>query len=165
MNIFYLDHNPSIAAQYHCDKHVVKMILETAQILSTVQYLCGKNNDNLYKATHIKHPCVLWTKSDISHYDWLCKLGLSLCDEYSYRYEKIHKSQRVIEFCMRYNDLDIPNVVFTYPPLCMPDQFKTNCCVNSYRNYYNGAKSPFAKWTKRNIPEWFNARINDRPII
>ena len=96
MNIFYLDKNPKLCAQYHVDRHVVKMILETAQLLSTAHWLTG--GEGPYRATHKNHPSAIWARSNKSNYNWLCKLGLELCEEYTYRYGKIHKTQQHLEW-------------------------------------------------------------------
>jgi len=83
MNIFVLDNNIQKAAEYHVDKHVVKMILESAQILSTV--VRSTRIDKGYKSTHEKHPCVLWCKSSLSNWRWLKSLSEALNEEYKYR--------------------------------------------------------------------------------
>ena len=79
MNIFYLDKNPKLAAKYHCDKHIVKMIIEYAQILSTVHHLYNSPNEilnKIYKKTHINHPCVKWAASNLENYNFLYNLEL-----------------------------------------------------------------------------------------
>jgi len=151
MNIFYLDKNQSKCAKMHCDKHVVKMILETAQILCTCHWLNGSKAP--YKATHKKHPCVLWACKSRKNYLWLCKLGLELCKEYTYRYGKIHKSQKVIEWCY----MNVPRLKenkFSSPYQAMPEKYKHKNSTKAYRNYYLGEKLYFAKWTKRKKPTW-----------
>lgn len=155
MNIFYLDHDPALAAQYHNDKHVIKMILETAQILSTV---CRtKGLDAGYKSTHSNHPCTVWAGRNLSNFNWLRDLAKALNDEYKYRYYKLfnHKSYDVIrrlptpEF-----DLNLPTI--TTPALAMPDECKVDCPVQSYRNYYMKHKRDLAKWTRRGQPNWWS---------
>jgi hypothetical protein len=81
-------------------------------------------------------------------------LGLELCKEYTYRYGKRHKSQDVIEWCIT-NKLNIIDKGFTEPPKAMPDEYKVVDVVESYRNYYRGAKSGFAVWKNRETPNWF----------
>lgn len=153
MNIFILDENPMKCAQYHCDKHVVKMILETAQLLCGSHWV--SNSSAPYKLSHKNHPCSIWTRECIENYVWLCDLGIKLCEEYTYRYNKTHKSQQIIEWCM----INLPNLEengnITPFALAMPDEFKVKCPVESYRNYYKGAKSSLASWKRRNKPEWF----------
>jgi hypothetical protein len=87
----------------------------------------------------------------------LCELGLELCKEYTYRYGKRHKSQDVIEWCLDKK----PNIVdkgFTEPPKAMPDEYKVESVVESYRNYYKGAKSGFAVWKSREVPDWYKQK-------
>jgi hypothetical protein len=146
MNIFVLDSDPEIAAQNLCDKHVVKMALETAQILSTI-------NDGPYKPTHQKHPCVLWAREMRANYDWLVRHGIGICNEYTYRYQKQHKSEEVI-YALQEPLVDIEEGVSPFV-LCMPDDCKIGDAVSSYREYYRKYKAPIAKWTTRNAPSWF----------
>lgn len=155
MNIFILDEDVKLAAQYHCDKHVVKMILETAQILSTALRENGYDGDDIYRATHKNHPCVKWATESRENFLWLCKLGLELAYEYEFRYEKWHKSARVISQCIRYNTL-IPEGKQTPFPQAMPDKYKSENVVQAYRDYYIGEKKDFATWKKRDKPFWFN---------
>jgi hypothetical protein len=153
MNIFFLDLDTKKCAEYHCDKHVVKMILETAQLLCSTHWVIG--SEAPYKLSHKNHPCSIWVRESLSNYLYLCDLGLELCEEYTYRYGKRHKSQDVIEWCLT-NKPNISDTEFTEPPKAMPDEYKVNNVVESYRNYYIGAKKDFAKWKNRNIPEWFS---------
>jgi hypothetical protein len=158
MNIFVLDYNPQKCAKYHVDKHVVKMILETAQLLCGVHHMCDQVTVDIpYKLSHKNHPCSIWVRECVENYVWLCDLGIELCKEYTYRYGKRHKSQDVIEWCM----LNIPPInqygdITTFP-LAMPNECKLDDVVESYRNYYILHKKGFAKWTKRNTPKWFTS--------
>lgn len=153
MNIFYLDSDPKKCAEYHNDKHVVKMILETAQLLCGVHWVNG--GEAPYKLSHKNHPCSIWVRSSLENYLWLCELGLELCEEYSYRYGKKHKSQQIIEWCI-VNKPKIPDVPFQDPPRAMPDTFKVDDVTQSYRNYYIGAKKDFCRWKNRQVPLWFS---------
>ena len=156
MNIFFLDENPETCAQYHNDKHVVKMILETAQLLCGVHHTTNHNTDHVpYKLSHKNHPCSIWVRSSLENYLWLCELGLELCKEYTYRYGKKHKSQQVIEWCVIHRP-NIPDKPFQRPPKAMPDDFKVDDVIQSYRNYYIGAKKDFCKWKNREVPLWFS---------
>lgn len=147
MNIFVLDLNPKIAAQYLMDKHVVKMALETAQILSTI-------NEGPYKPTHQKHPCVIWAKEGIENYNWLVMHGLSICEEYTYRYKKVHKCADVIELLEEpFKRIEIPEGSTPFR-LCMPDEYKCSDPVQSYRDYYK-SKESFASWKVRQQPYWW----------
>ena len=159
MNIFFLDFDTKKCAKYHCDKHVVKMILETAQLLCGVHHVTDQVTPQVtpqvpYKLSHKNHPCAIWTRESLSNYLYLCDLGLELCKEYTYRYGKRHKSQDVIEWCLM-NKHDIVDKDFTTPPKAMPDEYKVGDVIQSYRNYYVGAKKDFCKWKNRDIPEWF----------
>ena len=156
MNIFVLDRDVRKCAQYHNDKHVVKMILETAQLLCGVHHMVEENTDEVpYRLSHKNHPCSIWVRENISNYLWLCELGLELCKEYTHRYEKRHKSQDVIEWCL-INLPSIPEEDFTEPPKAMPEEYKVDDVVQSYRNYYLGDKKYFSKWKKREVPYWFS---------
>lgn len=152
MNIFFLDYDTKKCAQYHCDKHVVKMILETAQLLCGAHWATG--SEAPYKLSHKNHPCSIWVRESQSNYLYLCDLGLELCKEYTYRYGKRHKSQQIIEWCVT-NKLNICDKGFTEPPKAMPDECKLESVIDSYRNYYIKEKKSFAKWKNRNVPEWF----------
>ena len=153
MNIFFLDSDPKKCAEYHNDKHVVKMILETAQLLCGCHWVIG--SEAPYKLSHKNHPCSIWVRSSLENYLWLCELGLELCKEYSYRYGKKHKSQQIIEWCV-VNKPNIPDIPFQNPPKAMPEVFKVEDVTQSYRNYYIGAKKDFCNWKNREVPLWFS---------
>ena len=129
------------------------MILETAQLLCGVHWVLG--GEAPYKLSHKNHPCAIWTRECIENYIWLCDLGLELCEEYTYRYDKRHKSQDIIEWCL----MNQPNLRYngdiTEFALAMPDECKVGNAVESYRAYYIAEKSGFAVWKKREVPEWF----------
>jgi hypothetical protein len=135
------------------------MILETAQLLCGVHHMTDQVTDQVpYKLSHKNHPCAIWSRESLSNYLYLCDLGLELCREYTYRYGKRHKSQDVIEWCI----VNKPNIVdkgFTEPARAMPDEYKVDSIVESYRNYYIGEKSKIAVWKNREIPEWFNVEL------
>lgn len=155
MNIFLLDFDTRKCAMYHNNSHCVKMILETSQLLCGVHHIIETKIDIPYKLSHKNHPCSIWTRESLSNYLYLCDLGLELCKEYTYRYGKRHKSQDVIEWCI----INKPNIIdkgFTDPPKAMPDEYKVDDVVQSYRNYYIGAKSGLAKWKNRETPHWFS---------
>lgn len=155
MNIFYLDPDPDICAQYHNDKHVVKMILETAQMLCTAHHRSFQQAP--YRPVHKNHPCVLWACRSKENYNWLRELGLSLSREYTFRYGKSHKSEDVILKMDKAPDI-IPSIGFTTPYLAMPDKYKTDDPVESYRNYYIEDKSHIAKWKNRDVPYWYKIK-------
>jgi hypothetical protein len=154
MNIFVLDWNHKTCARYHNDKHVVKMILETAQLLCGAHWATG--GEAQYKLSHKNHPCAIWVREDLNNYMWLCELGINLCWEYKHRYGKTHKSYDVIMWCCD-NHPKIPRNQLTEPPMAMPDQYKVpGNVIQSYRNYYMGEKAGFANWKNREVPKWFN---------
>ena len=141
-------------AQYHCDKHVVKMILETAQLLCGVHHVTAHDTAHVpYKLSHKNHPCSIVARDSMSNYLYLCEIGLALGEEYTYRYGKRHKSQEVIEWCLM-NKPQIQDIGFTTPPKAMPDEYKTEDVIESYRKYYLGAKKTFLTWKERKVPEW-----------
>ena len=182
MNIFYLDRDPKTCAQMHNDKHVVKMILEYAQLLSTAhrildgtlvegvsksgrkakRYQLPDDRDGiLYTATHANHPSAVWARSDEVHYRWLFSLWIELMDEYTYRYGKVHASARLI------GSLNKPpkNIKFEggfiAPPPAMPESYRVEGnSVQSYHNYYAGDKVKMSRWTNRHMPVWFADAIN-----
>ena len=152
MNIFYLSEDITKCAEYHVDKHVVKMPLETAQLLCTVHWICG--GEAPYRKTHINHPSSRWVRHSIENYRWLCKLGKALCREYTHRYGKIHKCEQIIDWCT-INEPVLPKLGFTTPTPAMADEFKLNNSLLSYRNYYINGKSHLASWKNRCKPKWY----------
>ena len=151
MNIFYLHKDPETCSRYHVDKHVVKMILETAQLLSTTHWVSG--SEGPYRQTHKNHPSAIWARSNKSNYTWLCKLGMELCKEYTHRYGKIHKTQQHLEW-LSTNIPNIPDGEFTQPSLAMPEQYKRKDHIESYQLYYIKDKSHLHNWKKRKQPEF-----------
>lgn len=171
MNIFVLDRNPVKAAQMMCDAHVVKMIVESCQLLSTHDRLTNQFDDQagLYKPTHQNHPCRLCLHDAVNR-AWLIMHLAVLLNEYTYRFGKIHKSSEL------YHRYYYP-LVFTPPiqdtfaraslahsytfPKCMPEEFKVGddsieCVVRSYRKYYKHKQQTMKRfrYTKREMPEW-----------
>jgi hypothetical protein len=181
MNIFYLHSDPITAGQMQADKHVVKMILESAQMLSTAHrvldgtllrkdfaYVDGtlrkKNwydlpdsrNHILYSATHINHPSSKWVRESDKHYDWLLLHWMSLLQEYTYRYEKTHKTQNLLNSLLQLPQ-NIPIGGFTSPPCAMNDHYIiSEDAIENYRNYYKHRKQHLHKWTKRQAPAWIS---------
>lgn len=165
MNIFVLDNDIRKAAEYHNDKHVVKMILECAQLLCTTHHCCGPVMNIPYKKTHMNHPCAVWSRESMENYLWLVSLGLALCEEYTYRYHKTHKTQAVLQWA-KDNIPNIPDKGLTPFAQCIPDDCKNVDAVVAYRNYYNTHKATFnvrgvetpATWKNRDKPYWFTGR-------
>jgi hypothetical protein len=155
MNIFVLDTDTRKCAEYHNDKHVVKMILETAQLLCGVHWATESKYEIPYKLSHKNHPCAIWARECIENYVWLCDLGIELCEEYTHRYGKRHKSQDIIEWCMVHNPNIRTNGDITTFAMAMPDECKIGHPVVSYRQYYMVEKRSFATWKNRETPNWF----------
>lgn len=184
MNIFHLDENLELCAQYHCDKHVVKMIIEYAQLLSTAHRILDASrkkkekseksgrvierfilddenlNFSLYNASHIMHPCAIWVRECVGNYNYLYRLFVYLHEEFIYRYGKIHgsfaKLGMILESAPRNIKQDL-KTNYSSIPLCMPDEFKVDSYIQSYRNFYIYGKSKAFKvtWKNRDIPEWY----------
>lgn len=153
MNIFVLHQNPQTAAEMMCDKHVVKMILETAQMMCTV--VAAHDIQPPYRATHAKHPCTIWAGESQANWQWLIDHGLSLSAEYTKRYGKVHKSQAVIEWC-RDQNINLSAGGLTPFAQAMPPQYRNDCPVTAYRDYYHGEKAAIATW-KTQAPNWWRA--------
>lgn len=148
MNIFILSKSRRRRASYLADKHVVKMILENDR-----EFL-------LYKATHVNHPCAIWVRAN---YKWMYKNFLATCQEYTFRYSKIHKCERLLSSTLCEIPKNIPqSESITEPPQCVPDQYKSKCVVEAYRNYYRIDKKHLAKWTKRKTPHWWQDLIPEK---
>ena len=167
MNIFWLDNDPVLAAQYQCDKHVVKMILESAQLLCTAHHIMDlpwqQPPERFYRATHQKHPCTLWVCKCIPNYWWLVDHAQALLKEYTYRYDKKHASTDVIRWCSNH----LPNLNYrihiTPPAQAMPDTYKNEDPVQAYRDYYWYDKrvNIDMRWTRREKPEWWMQRLSE----
>ena len=162
MNIFILDRCPKTAARYQCDKHVVKMILESAQMLSSVFCKMKAANSPIYKRTHYNHPCTVWSRESIKNFEWLLKHAFSLSNEYTLRYGKTHKSLYVINWISNnYKRISLPRKSLTPFAQAMPDKYKGACPVQAYRSYYMGEKAKFARWTKGRLPpHWWKNESN-----
>jgi hypothetical protein len=180
MNIFVLSKDPKEAAQLHCDKHVVKMILETGQMLCAAHWIGwqrelksvpekGKQGliewaeENIptgkippWKMTHVGHPCTQWAQRSAENYEWLLQLGLSLCSEYTVRYGKHHKAETVYEWLSENRPPKFEGLGFTQFAIAMPDDCKVSeDPVECYRQYYRVHKRYMAKWKTRE-PDWFS---------
>jgi hypothetical protein len=177
MNIFYLHKDPVKCAEMMHDKHVVKMILETAQLLCTAHRILDgemyvgrtentgrkvkrwKMNDEfmeskLYKATHVNHPSAIWARQSNNNYKWLYQHFVGLCQEYTYRYGKTHMCEDKLIIALAIPPKNIPINFLSEMPQAMPDEYKRVNPVDGYRAYYIGEKVQQSKWTKRSVPEW-----------
>ena len=176
MNIFYLHKEPEVSARLHCDKHVVKMIIEYAQMLSTAHrmvdgeqyYGLSKNgrriarwrhpNSNLenvlYKASHINHPSAVWVRENAIQYQYMYDLFVALCDEYTYRYGKVHMTDSKLRDVLNNIPDNMPLGDWREPPQAMPDDVKSESSLDAYHKYYREYKRSFAKWTNRDVPQF-----------
>ena len=161
MNIFGIDTDTTSCATYHTDRHIVKMPLETAQMVSFVYYhkdLWDGEVPNLlmnFSAGHDKHPCSLWLRENLVNFLWTCEFGIKLIEEYRFRYDsqKHERCKMIFEWALD-NLPNLPVAEFTSFAKAMPEEYKVDCSVESYRNYYRVGKSELHQWTKRNKPEW-----------
>jgi hypothetical protein len=182
MNIFILSESAEESARYHCDKHVVKMIVESAQMLSTVHRMLDgsetkspsksgkrmvkswthpKLDGVLYKAVHINHPCTVWSRESYHNYVWHYKLFYHLCREYEYRYNKVHSTWDKLGKILESLPANIPTTNSMTPfRLAMgsnPECINIHNPIESYRKFYKTKQARFKMdWTNRSIPEWFN---------
>jgi len=162
MNIFFVDKNPRVSAQSLADKHVVKMIVETAQMMSTAHHLhpvVGIPLDKIYKKTHQNHPCAVWVRQNDYNYAWTANHLLALLDEYTARYGKTHQTANLVQYLYQMPELPFGDSI-TLPPSCMEDEFKVvavptllDDVVLNYRNFYRIGKKHLHQW-KRNRPDW-----------
>jgi hypothetical protein len=178
MNIFYLDNDTDKCAEYHVDKHVVKMILEYCQLLSTAHRLSdglvepgisrsGRNvkryrlldsrDSVLYQATHVNHPSAIWARASKENYLWLADLLNKLSKEYTRRYGKVHKceSDGLIK-ALQTTPNNVRSKGFTQPTPAMPDEYISDDSIISYRTYYIQDKYRMASWKTREVPSWYN---------
>ena len=145
MNIFYLHSDPVEAAKLQYNKHVVKMILESAQMLCTAHHVCGDPNDVPYKPAHLNHPSTIWVRQSIPNYYWLYEHMIALGQEYTRRYGKEHLTITKCGTPLCFCPAGITSSEFTEPPQAMPDEYKVDGdSITAYWNYYIGDKSHIA---------------------
>ena len=162
MNIFFLDERPDKCAEMHNDKHCVKMILESAQMLSTAHRILDEDDahPDLYKIAHKNHPSTIWVRSSKLHYDWLFRLFRMLSAEYSLRYSngkfKVHKTWDKLGKILETAPKNIVDNGFVPPPQCMPDHCKKPNTIDAYRNYYMIEKANISTWKYTRQPTWWN---------
>lgn len=177
MNIFALDQDPKVAAEMQVDRHVVKMILETAQLLCTAHRILdgkpfagktktGRNvkrwempdaqdDMRLYSATHINHPSAVWCRQTSGNYEWLYRHFQALCLEYNHRYGKYHKCQGLLWDRLSVCPYNIPRGELQPFSVAMAEQYVVSKDpVVNYRNYYKKGKTHLHKWTNREVPLW-----------
>ena len=157
MNIFFLSSDPYEAARMSCDRHSIKMILESAQMLSTVLRHHGYEGETyIYGITHAKHPSTIWVGKTKANFDWLLTHSIALCREYTHRYGKFLKSEEILQRCGDLAPSFIPDGPLTVPPKCMGSQYRIggsnwDDVVASYRYYYQFGKGYM---NKGNGPRW-----------
>ena len=161
MNIFYFDEDPYVAAQAQPDKLLVKMPLETAQMLCTAHRVTGcedyADEHNLYKTAYMNHPCTIWARENQANYSWLYAHFLALGNEYTYRYDKVHASLEKLAdaLLMLPTGLWDTSIQMSDIPQCMPDEYKNDDPITAYRDYCINEKY-YAKWEKgRDKPTWW----------
>jgi hypothetical protein len=185
MNIFVLDKDPILAARDHCDRHVIKMILESAQMLSTAHWSSWRRILNppplkgqklmqewlasnvpvehrpAWKMTHVNHPCTQWAGLSWGNYRWLSLHGQELCREYTRRYGREHSSHSIHRWLYshvppHFEHMSVTPLDITPFALAMPDDCKVaGDAVQSYRNYYINHKKRMAKWAHSKTPAWW----------
>jgi hypothetical protein len=163
MNIFALDKDPVKAARYHCDKHVVKMITETVQLLSTA--ISKRGYKGCYRMTHKNHPCTLWLDESLGNFRWTVKLLEALHKQYQIRYGKHKEHKSYLSFKAWEPDMnEVLNIIYYQTGMkykrtafvqCMDEQYRCKDPVIAYRNYYRGAKSHIASWKVVGKPDWY----------
>lgn len=152
MNIFILDENPIKSVQYHTDKHIVKMPIESTQILCTILHMTNQAPHFAYKPTHQTHPCVKWASESLDNWFWLKEYTLLLGEEYTYRYNKTHKS---ILIAQQLPEPTLPKIGLTPFAKCVPVEFKHLDIIEAYREYFRHYKNHIKQYTKREIPYWW----------
>ena len=156
MNIFYLDRDPVVSASYFYDKHKVKMILESAQMLCTAHIALGNNNVP-YKKAHLNHPSTIWCRTNKLQYLWLYNHMLALGKEYTNRYNKTHLTITKCKDILATPPPGIPTGTFEEPPQCMPDECKVEGdSIKAYWNYYELDKCKIANKNEQKISRPLN---------
>ncbi|MBF0184673.1 MAG: hypothetical protein HQM06_09830 [Magnetococcales bacterium] len=158
MNLFFLDREIARAVRYHSDQHVVKMALESTQILCSALWRHGVAAP--YRPTHANHPTVLWAGDNLCHYRWMVRFALALCKEYTYRFGKIHRCQSILRALPTTPPL--PDTEWHDPPQAMPEIYRSADAIQGYRRYYQAEKSSFAskgtaKWSRRRVPPFMRS--------
>lgn len=185
MNIFLLSYDPRVAARYHCDKHVIKMLLESVQLLWTAQHvaaamagtsildlesapttLSSGGRQHGYKPTHRNHPCAVWVRTSITNYRWLVLLAEALAAEYHYRWPARtapHACEAHVAW-LKTHEPPLPRIQLTEPAQAMPPEFKEAYPVYAYRAYYLGAKAAagLLRYTRREPPEWARLSLESK---
>lgn len=154
MNIFVLDRDIENAVQFQVKMHCTKMPLETAQLLSTCHRIFeSRYAEKAYRKTHENHPCSIWVRESRSNYDWLYDFWCKQFEEFRYRRNKSHSSEKLLDV-LKYNPVKLDRGLTPFA-LCMPDKYKVECPIESYRIFYNNEKRHLFDWEgKRPVPDW-----------
>ena len=180
MNIFVLDEDTELAAQMHCDKHVPKMIVESAQMLSTAHrildgeeyiapsksgkrmvkhYRLSNHDDVIYRAVHAGHPCTKWTMQSSGNYHWHYNLFRELAKEFEFRFGKVHRSWEILRSILSICPHNIPSFgrsKYAKAMKAYPDIECIDNPVEAYQQFYMADKAEFATWDKgRAAPSWW----------
>ena len=178
MNIFFLDIDPIKCAHYHCDKHTIKMITEHAQMMSmAIWYHDMQQAMRLYKEghimnapayvtgkpprndSHLMHPCTMWVRESKKHFDWLKIMSMELAHEYYIRFGQFHNPPRhhssYVNCIAHLSSEKIPDSPWEQPPQAMPEEYRGPDAAEAYRRLYGFDKIRFARWSVREMPEWF----------
>ena len=177
MNIFYLHEDPVQNAKWHIDKHIVKMPIEYAQLMSTAHRMLDghmyigrtangrrikrwklqdERDDILYKASHVNHPSAVWVRESIENYFQMYKIYMATLAEFTHRYGKVHLTDKKLREMLQSAPMQIDVEPYVDPYLAMPNDVKQSNVVEAYKNYYINYKKDFAKWTNRPVPEFMN---------
>ena len=163
MNIFVLHPDPVRAARMMCDKHIPKMVVETMQMLGSAVIRHGAEPEDMpltskgtpLKGGYHRHPCTVWTGDSRANYDWLCKHGVALLNEYWLRFGKQHACTKGIKWLTQMKHF-IPEGERTPFAQAMPEQYKDSVAHHAYRAYYAVEKASFAKWERGTpAPDWW----------
>lgn len=159
MNIFYFNECPVKSAQDQPDKLLVKMPLETAQMLCTAHRVLDGDEESdklgLYKTAYKNHPCTIWARETSGNYRWLYNHFIALGDEYTHRYGKKHLSVEKLREALYLAPANITINAMTPLAQAMPDEYKDNDPVKAYRDYVIHEKH-YAQWNRnRQQPSWW----------
>ena len=160
MNIFAIERNTdgsidwAKSAQSQDNYRVVKMILESTQMLCTNLNLLHGEQVTRYKNAHANHPSTKWARESSDNFEALVYHTLAMLEEYTERFGKVHKCAGVLDDALSHYDPDMfPSSDPTPLPLCMPDEYKSSDIVESYRRFY--ASKPRMRYPVDKIPAWF----------
>ena len=153
MNIFVLDTEPFIAAKYHSDVHLRVMIKESAQMMSVAHRLLD-NRVDVYKTTHVNHPCMRWTRQSMTNYEWLYELYCSMHEEYIRRFNKPHLSYTALAHLLKQPPEHIDDIGLLPFAQAMPVEYRQPDVVQAYRHYYC-TKLHFCQWTPPGYKPWW----------